>query len=89
MIAIPGVSARERRRTGRIRSMKLRNVKRKYEVPFEECRRIIQLFINGISIENMVGLTGLQKSRVVEILLVTRELLLRGHEVGGRSLVPR
>jgi hypothetical protein len=89
MIPIPRVSARERRGAGRIRNMKLRNVRRKCEVPIEECRRIIQMFISGISIENMVRVTGLHKSRIVEILLVTRELLLRDHEAGRRSLVPR
>jgi len=69
--------------------MKLRAVKRKYEVNFDECRRIIQLFITGISIENMVRLTGLHKSRIVEILFLTRELLLKDRETGIGSLVPR
>ena len=69
--------------------MKLRAVKRKYDVTFEECRRIIQLFISGISIENMVRLTGLHRSKIFEVLFVTRALLLRERETGVRSLVPR
>ena len=69
--------------------MKLGAVRRKYDITFEECRGIIRLFISGISIENMVRLTGLRKSRIVEILSVTRELLLRDGEMGIRSLVPR
>jgi len=69
--------------------MKLGAVRRKYEVTFEECCGIIRLFISGISIESMARLTGLRKNRIIEVLFVTRELLLRDREMGRRSLVPR
>ncbi len=69
--------------------MKLGAVRRKYEVTFEECRGILRLFMSGFGIENIVKLTGLRKSRIVEVLLVTRELLLRDKEMGIRSLVSR
>jgi hypothetical protein len=88
MIPIPRVAEREHRRARRMRRMRFRAVRRKYEVTFEECRGIIRLFISGISIENIVRLTGLSKSRIVEVLFLTRELLLRDREPGTRSLVP-
>ena len=69
--------------------MKLKAVQRKYVVTFEECRRVIQLFMTGISVENMVRLTGLHRSKIFEVLFVTRELLLSKEERGIRSLIPR
>ena len=89
MNPIPRVAEREHRRARRIRRMKLGAVRRKYEVTFEECCGIVRLFISGISIENMARLTGLSKSRILEVLFVTRELLLRDRKMGRRSLVPR
>jgi hypothetical protein len=88
MIPIPRVGEGEHRRARRIRRMKLGAVRRKYEVTFEECCGIIRLFMGGVGIENMARLTGLRKSRIFEVLLVTRELLLRDPGMGRRSLIP-
>jgi hypothetical protein len=89
MIPIPRVAEREHRRARRVQRMKLGAVRRRYEVTFEECRGILRLFISGLSIENIVRLTGLRESRIVEVLFVTRELLLRDRKMGIGSLVPR
>ena len=68
--------------------MKLRSAKRKYELTFEQCRKVIKLFIKGLSVDKMAYMTGLRKSKIIEVLFLTRELLARERKLTSQGLLP-
>lgn len=68
--------------------MRLKSAKRKCELTFEQCRKVVKLFIKGLSIDKMAYLTGLKKANILEVLFITRELLARERKLASRGLVP-
>jgi hypothetical protein len=54
-----------------------RCAKRGHRITFVQCRRIIKLFIKGFSINEIVDRTGLGRQKVIQVLYVTKEIMLR------------
>jgi len=61
---------------------KLRSAKRRTRITFLQCRGIIKLFINGVSVEKIVDRTGISRRKIMQVLKVTRQILARGVEPG-------
>ena len=74
------------RKHARKRSMRLRQTRRRYGVTFEQCRNIIRYFVEGLSVDRMVYLTGLTKTKIVEVLFLTREVMLRDKNLDNRGI---
>ena len=70
----------------RKRSMRLRRTQRRYGVTFEQCRNIIRYFVEGLSVDRMVYLTGLTKTKIVEVLFLTRAVMLRDKKLDNRGI---
>jgi len=66
----------------------LRSAKRRTRITFLQCRRVIRLFIKGVSIEKIVDLTGLSRRKITQVLNVTRQILARGVEPGTGTMTP-
>jgi hypothetical protein len=74
---------RKHERKGRAR---LRRTECRYGVTLEQCRNIIRYFVEGLSIDRMVYLTGLTKTKIVEVLFLTREVMLRDKNLDNRGI---
>ena len=74
------------RKHERKRSMRLRRTQPRYGVTFEQCRNIIRYFVEGLSVDRMVYLTGLTKTKIVELLFLTREVMLRDKKLDNRGI---
>jgi hypothetical protein len=59
---------------------RLRSARRRTKITFLQCRRIINLFIKGVSIEKIIDRTGLSRRKITQVLDVTRQILARGGE---------
>ena len=80
---------RSTRLTGQKRAarMRLKQAKRTYDVTYRQCRRIIKLFIKGMSIATVARLTGISQRKIVEVLVVARELMRRDAPRHGESVL--
>jgi hypothetical protein len=67
---------------------KLRSARRRTRITFLQCRGIIKLFINGVSVEKIVDRTGISSRKIMQVLKVTRQILARGVEPGIGTLTP-
>jgi hypothetical protein len=67
---------------------KLRSAKRRTRITFLQCRGIIKLFINGVSVEKIVDRTGISRRKIMQVLKVTRQILARGVEPGMGTMTP-
>ena len=56
--------------------MKLKPLHLRSNITFPQCRHIINLFVKGLSVEKIVGKTGLHPDRVIQILSLTRAMML-------------
>ena len=65
---------------------KLRSAKRRTRITFLQCRGIIKLFINGVSVEKIVDRTGISRRKIMQVLNVTRQILARGVEPGTGTM---
>ena len=74
------------RKHERKRGMRLRQTQRSYAVTFEQCRNIIRYFVEGLSVDRMVYLTGLTKTKIVKVLFLTRELMRRDKKLDNRGI---
>lgn len=74
------------RKHGGKRSMRFRRSQRRYGVTFEQCRNIISYFVEGLSIDRIVFLTGLTKAKIAEVLFLTREVMLRDKTLDNRGV---
>jgi hypothetical protein len=70
---------------GRLRRARrsLRVARRKYMLTFAQCQKIIKLFIKGFSVAMIMENTGLAREKILEVLYLTREMLLRREESGA------
>jgi hypothetical protein len=67
---------------------RLRSARRRTRITFLQCRGIIKLFIEGVSIEKIVDRTGLSRRKIMQVLNVTRQILARGVEPGMGTMTP-
>jgi hypothetical protein len=65
---------------------RLRSAKRRTRITFLQCRGVIKLFINGVSLEKIVDRTGISRRKIMQVLKVTRQILARGVEPGIGTL---
>jgi hypothetical protein len=70
---------------GRLRRARrsLRVARRKYMLTFAQCQKIIKLFIKGFSVTMIMENTGLTRGKILEVLYLTREMLLSREESGA------
>lgn len=62
---------------------RLRSAGRRTRITFLQCRGIIKLVIQGVSVEKIVDRTGISKSKIMQVLKVTKQILAQDAEPGA------